>query len=249
MQNNKFIALLLVSSLLGGCTHTLDKLEEVGRPPKLADVTNPTEQPAYQPVSWPMPETPPAPKQYANSLWQPGARAFFRDQRAARVGDILRVNIKIEDKAEVDNATERKRDTFDSLATPTVFGLENKLYKNLPGTANPAALLSATGNTNSKGNGTIKRKEKIETQVAALITQILPNGNLVIDGKQEIRINYDIREVSVKGVVRPEDIKSDNTIDSTQIAEARIIYGGRGQLQDMQQPRWGSQIIETLSPF
>jgi len=241
--------ILLVSTMLNGCSSTLDKLEDVGKPPRMAEINNPTEQANYQPVTWPLPETAPPPKQYANSLWQPGARAFFRDQRAARVGDILRVNVKIEDKAEVDNATERKRDTTDSIAAPTVFGLENKIFKKLPGTATPSNLADITGSTNSKGNGTVKRKETIETQVAALITQVLPNGNFVIDGKQEVRINYEIREVAVKGVVRPEDIKSDNTIDSTQIAEARIIYGGRGQLSDMQQPRWGHQVIETLSPF
>ncbi len=242
-------SLFLISTILSGCSSTLDKLDEVGKPPRMAEVSNPTEKAAYQPMTWPVPENAPPPKQYANSLWQPGARAFFRDQRAARVGDILRVNVKIGDKAEVDNATERKRDTSDSLAAPAVFGLEKRIFGFLPGEADPSKLSSITGATDSKGNGSVKRKETIETQVAALITQVLPNGNFVIDGSQEVRINFEIREISVKGVVRPEDIKSDNTIDSSQIAESRITYGGRGQLTDMQQPRWGNQVIETLSPF
>ncbi len=251
MQRIKFpsLVLCLAASSLSGCTSTLDKLENVGKPPQMAAVANPTEAATYQPVSWPMPETQPPPKQYANSLWQPGSRAFFRDQRAARVGDILRVNIKIKDKAELDNETERKRDATDATSAPTVFGLENKIFKSLPGTAVPATLLDLAAKTNSKGTGGIKREEKIETQVAALITQVLPNGNFVIDGKQEIRVNNEIREVGVKGVVRPQDINSDNTIDSTQIAEARIIYGGRGQITDVQSPRWGNQVIETLAPF
>ncbi|MEQ1789679.1 MAG: flagellar basal body L-ring protein FlgH [Rickettsiales bacterium] len=250
MQHSKLLPILLISSVLSGCTsNALDKLDEIGKQPKMAEVVNPTEQASYRPMTWPMPETAPPPKQYANSLWQPGARAFFRDQRAARVGDILRVNVKIEDKAEVDNATERKRDTTDSLAAPALFGIQNKIAGFLPGKADPSKLISVTGGTNSKGNGSVKRKETIETQIAALITQVLPNGNFVIDGKQEVRINFEIREVSVKGVVRPEDIKSDNTIDSTQIAESRITYGGRGQLTDMQQPRWGNQVVEILSPF
>jgi|CXWL01.1.fsa_nt_gi flagellar L-ring protein precursor FlgH len=249
MKHYKLLPILLLSTVLAGCTSTLDKLDDIGKQPKMAAVTNPTEQPAYKPMTWPTPETAPPQKQYANSLWQPGARAFFRDQRAARIGDILRVNIKIGDKAEVDNATERKRDTTESVAAPIVYGFQNKIASFLPDRADPAKLMDITGATNSKGNGSVKRKETIETQVAALITQVLPNGNFVIDGSQEIRINFEVREVSVKGVVRPEDIKSDNTIDSSQIAESRITYGGRGQLTDMQQPRWGSQVVETLAPF
>jgi len=248
-MQNKFLPVLLFSGLLAGCTNTLDKLDQVGKQPKLSEINNPTEDHSYQPVTWPMPENAPPPKQYANSLWQPGARAFFRDQRAARVGDILRVNVKIEDKAELDNATEGSRNGTDSLAAPAVFGLQSKIFKAIPGVADPSKLVDITGATDNKGSGTVKRKEKIETQIAALITQVLPNGNFVIDGQQEMRVNYEIREISVKGVVRPQDIKSDNTIDSTQIAESRITYGGRGQLSDMQQPRWGHQVIETLSPF
>ena len=236
-------------TLLSACTPVLDRLDAVGAPPKFAEVANPNAAPDYQPLSWPMPETQPAPKQYAGSLWQPGARAFFRDQRAARVGDILRVNIKFEDKAELDNATDRARTNAESLGTPSVFGMQNMFFKKLPGDQNVNNLLSLNGDAKTNGTGSIKRKEKLETQVAALITQVLPNGNLVIDGSQEIRVNYELREVSVKGVVRPQDIKSDNTIDSSQVAQARINYGGRGQISDIQSPRWGTQVIDALSPF
>ncbi len=249
----RFLSLTLLSlpllAALSACTATLDKLDAVGSPPKFAEVESPTAKAGYEPMSWPLPETQPAPKQYANSLWQPGARAFFRDQRAARMGDILRVNIKFEDKAELDNSTDRSRTSSETLGAPSVFGLQNTLFKRMPGNQDPASLLSVDGNASTKGDGSIKRKEKIETQVAALITQVLPNGNLVIEGKQEIRVNYELRELSVKGVVRPQDIKSDNTIDSSQIAEARINYGGRGQISEVQQPRWGTQVIEALSPF
>ena len=236
-------------AFLSACTSTLDRLDAVGAPPKFAQVSNPTAAPGYEPLSWPLPETQPAPKQYANSLWQPGARAFFRDQRAARVGDILRVNIKFEDKAELDNATDRSRTTEENLATPQIFGLQHNLVKRIPGIAYPTNLVDLQGDAKTNGTGSIKRKEKIETQVAALVTQVLPNGNLVIEGSQEIRVNFELREVAVKGVVRPQDIKSDNTIDSSQIAQSRINYGGRGQISEIQQPRWGSQVLEVLSPF
>jgi len=242
--------ILLASTLLTGCNSLLNKLDNVNKPPPLAEIVNPQEKPTYQPMTWPMPETPPPVKQYANSLWQPGARAFFRDGRAARVGDILRVNIKINDKAQLDNETEGKRTSIDSATAPQLLGLQNKLIGFLPGAkADPSNLLSTTGNLDTKGVGTVKRQETITTQVAALVTQTLPNGNLVIDGKQEIGVNNEVREVSIRGVVRPQDINSDNTIDSTQIAEARIVYGGRGQLTNVQQQRWGGQMVDILSPF
>lgn len=245
----KHAALLSLLLSLTGCAETVQKLQEVGKPPPMSQVADPTAKLEYEPMSWPMPDAQPPGPVYSNSLWQPGARAFFRDQRAARVGDILRVNIKIQDKAELDNETERKRDATEELDASPIFGLEDKLFKRLPGVAVPENLLGTSSSTNTKGTGAIKREEKIETQVAALVTQILPNGNLVIEGSQEIRVNYEIREVSVKGVVRPQDISTDNTVDSTQIAQARIVYGGRGQLFDVQQPRYGQQVIEVLSPF
>lgn len=249
MPRISLIGLYAAVFLISGCAKTIGKLEQVGETPPLAQIENPTVAPTYEPLTWPMPETQPEPRQYANTLWQPGARAFFRDGRAARVGDILKVTIKINDQAQVNNETERKRDANDSVQAPKIAGLEGKIFKWIPGTADPTNLLDATSATNSKGKGTIKRTDVIRTQVAALITQILPNGNFVIQGKQELLINYDIREVSISGVVRPQDIASDNSVESTQIAEARISYSGHGQIMDVQQPRWGSQVMETLSPF
>lgn len=246
---SKLIIALLTASLLSGCSSTIDKLENVGKAPPHTPADDPTRAPDYAPISWPLPNQSPREVGYANSLWQPGSRSFFRDQRAARVGDILRVTINIQDKAEVDNETDRSRDSSEGLQVPLVAGLENRLFRALPGRADPANLLDISGNSDSKGTGSVRRQEKIETQVAALITQVLPNGNFVISGKQEVRVNYDIREVSVQGVVRPQDIGSDNTVDSTQIAEARITYGGRGQLMDMQQPRWGTQVLDAVMPF
>lgn len=245
------LVLLAASTSLSACSSTLDKLENINKAPPLASVENPKVKPDYEPMTWPMPETPPPPKQYANSLWQPGSRTFFRDQRAARVGDILRVNVKIKDKAELKNETQGRRDNEDKTSADELLGFSNKLAKLTPfgGQPNPASLLDISGARNTKGTGSIKRDETIETQVAALITQVLPNGNMVIDGRQEMAINYEVREIAVRGVVRPQDIKSDNSVDSTQIAEARITYGGRGQLMDVQQGRWGQQVIDAIAPF
>lgn len=247
MKRSILITTALLS--LSACGDTLSRLDNVGKAPAMSKVENPNETPDYKPLSWPLPTQEPPSTKYANSLWQPGARAFFRDQRANRVGDILRVNIKLQDKAELNNATDRARDSSESIAAPKVFGLENRLGGLTPGSPDPTKLFDITGATTTKGNGQIKRKETIETQVAALVTQKLPNGNMVISGKQEIRVNYELREVGITGVIRPEDIRSDNSIDYSQVAEARIIYGGRGQVTDLQQPRTGTQLIDILSPF
>lgn len=241
----------MLPSLLGlsGCSAFFDRLEGIGKPPPLSQMKDPTAQPNYKAMTWPLPETPTPQQPQANSLWQPGARAFYRDGRAARVGDLLRVKINITDQAEFDNNTTNTRVTQDNVAAPSFFGLERKVPLTPVVTPNVANLAKVSGNSNHQGNVTAKRKETVQTQIAAMITQVLPNGNFVISGKQEFLMNYDIREVSIKGVVRPQDIDSSNTIDSTQVAEARITYGGRGQYMDSQQPRWGSQALDIISPF
>lgn len=239
-----------VCLLSTGCSGILGKLDNINQPPPMSQVENPQQKPEYKPMSWPTPETPPPPKQYANSLWQPGARTFFRDGRAARVGDILKVNVKINDKLQFNNQTEAKRTSGDVDTAAATGGLLDKAIHFVPGLkAKPSSLINTTENTDTKGTGTVSRQDVLTTQVAAIVTQMLPNGNMVIEGTQEITMNQDVREVAVKGVVRPQDINSDNTIDSTQIAEARIIYTGRGQMNDVQKPRWGGQVIDAVSPF
>lgn len=239
-------ALLASTALLSACSSTLDKLERVGEQPPLKPVQNPHVQEGYEPLSWPMPQAEPPARQYSNSLWRPGARSFFRDQRASRVGDILRVNIEIDDKSEITNETRRSRDTSDSIEVPNFFGgIRDKL---IPGAATDPTLESQSG-FESNGRAQLRRQERVNTQISAVVTQVLPNGNLVIDGSQEVLINFEVRELAVKGIVRVEDIGSDNTVDASQIAEARITYGGRGQITDVQQPRWGYQVIDAVSPF
>ena len=250
MKPSQTLLLLAATSLaLSACANTVDRLSRVGVQPPLSTIDNPQTRPDYKPLSWPLPDPEAPSQQHANSLWQPGARAFFRDQRAARVGDILRVNIEIDDQAQLDNKTNRTRSAAEDVAAPSVYGLEGHIGEFIPGKTDPTNLFDITSNTSTNGNGKIDRKEKIRTQVAALITQVLPNGNLVIEGSQEILVNYEVRELAVNGVIRPEDINSDNTIESTQIAQARITYSGRGQMSDVQQPRWGQQVIDVLSPF
>jgi flagellar L-ring protein FlgH len=233
----------VVLSLASGCS-SIDRLTQIGEKPKLTEIENPTTQPGYKPVQMPMPK--PETVSYApNSLWRNGSRAFFKDQRAHQVGDILTITVNITDQANFANETQRSRTNKEDSGITDFLGA-----KTLAATAVlPGRLLTADATSSSDGKGTIQRQESLQTNVAAVVTQVLPNGNLVVEGKQEIRVNYEVRELIVAGIVRPEDIQSDNTIDSSKIAQARISYGGRGQIMDVQQQRYGQQVMDILLPF
>lgn len=240
-------ALVAVGTALGGC-NTLTRLSQVGEEPPLTSIQNPTALPAYQPVSMPMP-APVTEERQANSLWRTGSRAFFKDQRASQVGDILTVVIEIQDDANLRNTTARTRAAGEDANLSAFLGFEGQLDNFLPDGVDPTNLVEAGSASNSTGDGSVQRREDINLRVAAVVTQVLPNGNLVLNGRQEVRVNYEVRELLVAGVIRPEDITSINTVDYDQIAEARISYGGRGQLSDVQQPRYGQQVYDILFPF
>jgi flagellar L-ring protein FlgH len=242
------VALLCATALSLSACGSLDRISNIGKAPNLSAIENPIAQPGYKPVQMPMP-VPRANTYQANSLWRHGSRAFFKDQRAQQVGDILTVRVRITDKAAIDNSTQRSRENGEAMGAKGFLGYENKLNRYLPDGANPAALLDLSSDSSSKGAGSVKRNEQITTDIAAVVTQVLPNGNLVIEGKQEVRVNFEMRELLVAGVVRPEDIEAGNQIESTKIAQARIAYGGRGQITDVQQPRYGQQLLDVLSPF
>lgn len=255
---NKISNIILLTLSVSCSSTTIDRLKNVGKAPDLNTVEYPMNRPTYQPVIWPEQQNKLVPNQslsvekqapkLANSLWQPGARTFFRDQRARRVGDILKVSVNIKDTASWSNKTEQIRTTTEASAAPAIFGFEKRLKNVLRG-VDPTKLFSATGNDDLVGKGTIDRSEALKMQFSAIVTQILPNGNLVIQGHQEVRVNFELRELTIEGIVRPEDITSDNLVSSDQIAEARISYGGRGNVTNLQQPRIGNQIMDIINPF
>jgi flagellar L-ring protein FlgH len=239
-------ALLSTVAVLSTSCSSIDRLKQIGEQPPLSPVVNPTTQPGYKPVQMPMPTPQPATFN-PNSLWRSGSRAFFKDQRAHQVGDILTVKVNINDTAQFQDETQRSRSSTEDSAITNFLGantIANPAKAVLPG-----SLLTADGNSSSDGKGSINRQDQLLTNVAAVVTQLLPNGNFVIEGKQEVRVNFEIRQLVVAGVVRPEDIDSDNSIDLPKIAEARVAYGGRGQLMDVQQPRYGQQVMDVLLPF
>ena len=244
--NNVVLAgcLLTLGVATSGCS-SLDRLSAIGERPRLSAIDNPTTQAGYRPVSMPMPA--PQPASYnANSLWRNGSRAFFKDQRAHQIGDILTVTVNFTDKANIANETQRSRTSSEDSGITNFFG---KSQVPVAGLAVPNRLLTTDSTSATDGKGSVNRQEALQTSVAAVVTQLLPNGNLVVEGKQEIRVNFEVRELIVAGIVRPEDIQSDNTIDSSKIAQARIAYGGRGQITDTQQARYGQQVMDILLPF
>ncbi len=243
----KFSALFMSALLLAGCNLT-QRLSEIGAEPPLTQIQDPRSRAAYQPVALPMPQAQSMVRE-ANSLWRPGARAFFRDQRAARLGDILTVSITIDDEASLKNRSSRTRDNSESADITNLFGFESSLKKILPGAYDPTTAVSLGSGSTGTGGGSVNRSETIKLEIAAIISQVLPNGNFVIIGSQEVRVNYEMRVLTITGVVRPEDISANNTVRNSQIAEARISYGGKGHLSDVQQPRYGQQIFDIIFPL
>jgi flagellar L-ring protein FlgH len=241
----KTVLAVLALAPLAACASVSDavigpQLSPVGYPAALLPMQQQTlvssREPAPQPAS-------------ANSLWRTGARAFFIDQRASRVGDILTVNIEIDDNAKTTNASTSSRSSSADLGVPHFFGLESSLGRVLPGGYDPSTMIESGSSSSNAGSGSVNRSERINLTVAAVVTAVLPNGNMVIQGTQEVRTNAEMRQLSVAGVVRPEDISSSNTIRHTQIAEARISYGGRGDISRVQKTPGGQALVERFSPF
>lgn len=251
-NHNKYsrcILALMMATSLSGCVGMWDRLTHVGAEPALAKIENPTQAKDYQPVSMPMPEANTA-SNSPNSLWHKGSAGFFKDQRAAKVGDIITVNVSAKDAALMENETEQNRDNNkDSMGINAMAGFENKVSDFLPDGHDMKSLIDITSNREMSGDGKIDRKEKINMTLAATVIQVMPNGNLVIEGSQEIRVNYELRQLSVKGIIRRADISSNNTIASDKIAELRVSYGGKGVISDVQQPRYGRQFLDILAPF
>lgn len=246
-SGSRLCALLLAGTVLTGC-NALNRLAQIGDEPRLTEIQNPTHTPEYQPVSMPMPQ-PTVARPRPNSLWRPGSRAFFKDLRANQIGDIVTILIDINDNAELENTTTRSRTNVENLDIDSLLGYEAAIDTILPEAVNPPDILATDSNSSNQGTGTIDREEIIELRIAAVVTQILPNGNLVIHGRQETRVNYEVRELQIAGVIRPQDVTNNNTVNYDQIAEARLAYGGRGHITDVQQPRYGSQIVDIVLPF
>jgi flagellar L-ring protein precursor FlgH len=242
--------LLITTALilsLGACS-SLDRLSRVGETPEFSKIENPLDQRGYRPVTMPMPE-PKIASREMNSLWSSDRQAFFEDQRAKDIGDILTVTIDMENEAELESTSTRSRTASEATGIGAIAGFENYLEDNLPTGGDPGTLADVNSDSATNNSGTTESEDELVLRIAAVVSQILPNGNMVIHGRQEVRVNYEKRVLEIAGVIRPEDIMVDNTIPHDKIAEARIGYGGKGFISDVQKPRLGQEIFDILMPY
>lgn len=229
---------------LGACAFNPDETSQVPNmtpvgsglaPEKVPIVSIKTPQPVYR---------------AGNSIWQDTNADMFRDPRAARIGDLLTVKIAIKDKASFDNKNERNRYSKASLTSSFDYAISIAAKnQHLQGTGTGSFDPKADAKTETKAKGTIQRAETIELRIGAVVTGVLPNGNLIVSGSQELLVNYELRVLGVAGIVRPRDIATDNSIAYDKIAEARISYGGRGRVMEVQQPGWGQQVMDMIAPW
>lgn len=236
-----FVLMALASLLTEGCaTHPAD----FGRHPELSPVgsANSDSHANVRGEMQPIAHTASA----GASAWSDSAADLFRDARAMRVGDVITVKISIKDKAVIDNASNRSRDSTMSLDRSMQYDVA---AGNIAAKGNASGQTSGGAKSTSTSSGGVNRSESIELLVAAIVVRVLPNGHLLIRGTQEVRVNFELRELTVAGIVRPRDVATDNTISYERIAEARISYGGKGRITEVQQPAWGQQLIDAISPF
>ncbi|SNX69732.1 flagellar L-ring protein precursor FlgH [Cereibacter ovatus] len=224
------------------------RLEEVGKAPSFTPIEGSYQHHAM--YSLPIPQTlPNGGPTSDSSLWNGGGASLLGDRRASQRGDILTVVIEIDDRAEISNSSERSREGGENLGIPSLFGIPQRLDRRLPDGASMADAVKSKSSSSYAGDGSVKRKEKLMLRVAATVVEELPNGVLRIEGQQEVRVNFELRELIVTGYVRPGDISRQNEITYDKIAGARIAYGGRGQITDVQQPRYGQQVADIILPF
>ena len=236
--------LIVTALVLASC----GRLEEVGRAPGFSPLEGSNQHHAMYSNPLPQNTAPDGPTD-ASSLWTAGQDSLFGDRRAERRGDILTVVIEIDESASIKNATGRTRSGSENLAIPELFGIPQRLDAQLPAGASLGNAVDASSASNYAGNGSVTRNEKLTLRVAATVVEELPNGVLRIEGQQEVRVNFELRELLISGYVRPDDISRQNEITYDKIAGARISYGGRGQITDVQQPRYGQQVADILLPF
>ncbi len=236
--------LILSALALAGCSD----LGQVGKAPDFSPLEGSYQHHAIYSAAFPEIADPNAPSD-ASSLWTASRASLLGDRRAGQRGDILTVVIEIDDRAKISNSSARNRTGNQSMSVPSLFGLPQRLDRELPEGASMEEAVDTSSSSAFSGTGSVSRNEQLTLRIAATVVEKLPNGVLRIEGQQEVRVNFELRELIVTGYVRPADISRQNEVTYDKIAGARISYGGRGQISDVQQPRYGQQISDIILPF
>ncbi len=241
----RMLVLATIATIAVGCSaKPMNVVKEPTLSPVGAGITPPPTPQGYSRIQ--TSAIPGQPPHYSTSLWNHRGADLFRDRRARRLGDILTVTISIKDKATLDNRSKRSRDSDHGLGFDVA---QSIAWGKTASEGKASGTTALKSNTASEGKGEIERSESIDLRLAAVVADVMPNGHLLIQGSQEVRVNYELRILTFTGVVNVADIKADNTIPYERIAEARISYGGRGRSMEVQQPAWGHQILDIISPF
>lgn len=236
--------------LIAGCLmfSACDRADHFGRPPSFSEGQDEVTQMAMYAVPLPESAIPDGPTA-ESSLWSSGRTSLLGDRRAGQTGDIVTVVIEIDDSAEISNSTGRSRSGSENLDISALFGIPQRAATVLPEGASLSPAVATSSSSAYAGDGNVSRNEKLTLRIAASVVEALPSGVLRIEGKQQVLVNFEMRELTVRGFVRPEDITRTNEITYDKIAGAQIAYGGRGQITDVQQPRYGQQLTDTLLPY
>lgn len=243
MKKLYFVALASTFAL-SACS----RLDHVGKAPDFSPAVNNQEH--YAMMNPPLPASLLGQRASEEaSLWSRNRQSLLGDRRAMRRGDIMTVVIEIDEEAQINNETSRSRSGAEKLSVPDLLGLPQRINQELPAGASTDPAVSLNSTSSSSGDGSVRRSEELTLRVAATVVDVLPNGVLAIEGSQELRVNFELRELLVTGFVRPEDVSRQNEITYDKIASARVSYGGRGQITDVQQPRYGQQILDVILPF
>lgn len=240
----KIVSVLVLAALVGAC----GRGDHIGKPPSFSPTMESEEHNAM--ISPGLPQRIEEKRLVdRSSLWSGNSGSLLGDRRAIQRGDIMTVVIEIDERAEISNSTDRSRSGSEDLSVPNLIGIPQRIDEALPEGASSSELVGISSNSSSSGDGSVKRNEKLTLRVAATVVDVLPNGVLSIAGSQELRVNFELRELLVTGYVRPADISRQNEITYDKIASARVSYGGRGQITDVQQPRVGQQVLDAVLPF
>lgn len=242
-MNFRYLSALLALSL-AACS----SMDELGVPPRMTPAQGGAAHAAMlgPDVVIPLEQGPAAAQA---SLWSGTGQSLLGDRRALERGDILTVVIEIDEQAEISNQSDRSRTGSENFGVPDFIGFPQRLDQRLPEGASASSLIGINSSSSSSGDGSVKRREKLTLRVAATVVEVLPSGVLSIVGNQEVRVNFELRELLVSGYVRPNDISRQNEITYDKIASARVSYGGRGQITDVQQPRMGQQVLDLILPY